>query len=133
MGIGNSSSSSSTPTSNTDNSKSFSVGDSSTGKTVGQSLSFMDTNGGTFNLLDGGALQAAKEIAMSSLNLGGESLAMGNAGLAKAMDETFRLAQTAKQSDTQSVLGSLTKFAWIGGGAAVLLGGFWFLSKKGAA
>src|SRR6478735_5276158 len=75
----------------------------------GQNLQIGQAGGATFNLTDAGALNLAKEIALSSLTTAQSSVSSMSASTQKALEESLGLADKARQTDTQAVFGNLAK------------------------
>lgn len=122
---------SSNVTTNTDNSAASTAGASAGGDVLQLAPNISGKEIGTLNLLDQGALAGAQSILEEGFKqvTGLANKSADNAN--RAVSDALQLADKARQTDTQTVFGTIAKaFPWIAL-AAGLIGLAWWNSKKG--
>lgn len=101
--------------------------------TVGSGSLMMsgDYSGATLNMIDPGAIMAAQSVAQDAIKSASDTAARVAGAANLAIDRAFSLGGQASQTDTQAVLGSLTKIMAVVAVLGVAGALVWYFARKG--
>lgn len=119
---------------NTDQSQSYSLADQSSGSRIGSALYLAGSDNAQVTLTDAGAIQALKENSLRALDNMGQTVQRVADSAQLAVRGALELADKSRQTDTQTVFGTVGRaIPWLAGAVAVvaaLLGAAYLWRKR---